>query len=106
MSDPGDEMWDQEDYPKHLERGVGTAERGMPNFTSMKDFEINAACGDDASMWAAAFCQTCRKLGIEDVDEGWMIGWFANAIECSWQKRVNRAEPETRPIPQENLVPG
>jgi hypothetical protein len=48
-------------------------------------------------LWAAAFCQTAKKLG-QEIDEGWMIGWFANAIEAAWEKRVKRAEPETRPI--------
>lgn len=68
-----------------------------PDFTAMKSYEILGACGDDASLWAAAFCQTAKKLG-QEIDEGWMIGWFANAIEGSWDKRTRRAEPPTRPV--------
>lgn len=74
-----------------------------PDFTRMKDYELITACGDDASLWAAAFCQTAKRLG-QEIDEGWMIGWFANAIEASWDKRVNRAEPPTRPMPPDLCV--
>jgi len=52
--------------------------------------------GDDGSKWAEAFCQHARKLGHE-IDEGWMIGWFANAIEASWDARTRRAQPPTKP---------
>jgi hypothetical protein len=31
----------------------------------------------DASKWAKAFCETFPNCGV---DEGTMIGWFANAI--------------------------
>lgn len=68
-----------------------------PDFTEMNAPELLQVCGDDASKWAAAFCQTAAKLGIKNIDEGWMIGWFANAIETAWIKRIERAEPETRP---------
>jgi hypothetical protein len=35
--------------------------------------------------WAAAFCKIATSLGYKDaegkpIDEGWMIGWFANAL--------------------------
>lgn len=69
----------------------------IPNYMAMSDPDLLGACGDDASVWAAAFCQIAKKNGL-DIDEGWMIGWFANAIETSWQKRIERAEPATRPV--------
>lgn len=75
-----------------------------PNYLSMKDHELIAACGDDGAAWAAAFVQTAENLGIRGIDEGWMIGWFANAIETAWNKRVARAEPETRPVTGETCV--
>lgn len=53
----------------------------MIDYTEMSWPDLLAACRDDASKWAAAFCQTAKKLGHGDIDEGWMIGWFANAIE-------------------------
>src|SRR5690606_36327084 len=41
-----------------------------------------ARMGTDGSKWAAEFRQTAIKLGYSDMDEGWLIGWFANAIEA------------------------
>jgi hypothetical protein len=35
----------------------------------------------DAAQWAAEFRKTAINLGYSDMDEGWLIGWFANAIE-------------------------
>ena len=63
----------------------------MPNvidYTAMESWELLEACRDDASKWAAAFCQTAEKLGHHGIDEGWMIGWFANAIEHSHDVRT------------------
>lgn len=36
--------------------------------------------GVDAREWAAEFRKTAIKLGYSDMDEGWLIGWFANAM--------------------------
>ena len=36
--------------------------------------------GIDAEKWAAEFRKTAIKLGYSDMDEGWLIAWFANAI--------------------------
>lgn len=52
---------------------------------------------DDASKWAAAFRQTALRLGYSDMDEGWLIGWFANAIENSHDVRSRRGLPDTTP---------
>jgi len=48
----------------------------------MTDGELLAYMGDDAAKWAAEFCKIARDHG-HNIDEGWMIGWFANAIEHS-----------------------
>jgi hypothetical protein len=40
--------------------------------------------GDDATKWAEAFCRTYPGA----MDEGTMIGWFANAIEIACDKRA------------------
>lgn len=69
-----------------------------PDYLALKDGEIIEQCRDDASKWAAAFCQHAKHLGVGEIDEGWMIGWFANAIERSWQVRIERAQPETKPV--------
>jgi hypothetical protein len=50
--------------------------------------------GDDGAKWAAEFRKTARRLGYSDMDEGWLIGWFANVIECSGDVRRWRAEKE------------
>ena len=42
-----------------------------------------ARVGTDARKWAEAFHQTALRLGYSDMDEGWLIGWFANAIEAA-----------------------
>lgn len=34
----------------------------------------------DAAVWAEQFCLIAKDLGLEGIDEGWMIGWFANAM--------------------------
>lgn len=40
-------------------------------------------CGADAYKWAEQFRLTALRLGYSDMDHGWLIGWFANAIEYS-----------------------
>jgi hypothetical protein len=34
----------------------------------------------DASVWASEFNRIAQKLGYSPMDEGWLIGWFANAM--------------------------
>jgi hypothetical protein len=50
------------------------------DFAKMDGPELLRYCGMDAQRWAAAFNQTAKNLGYSDMDEGWLIGWFANAI--------------------------
>lgn len=64
----------------------------MTDFTKMEGHQILAHCGDDAAKWAAAFRQTAIKLGYSEMDEGWLIGWFANAIEGAADARRHRAD--------------
>jgi hypothetical protein len=54
--------------------------------------QILERLGDDAAKWAAEFRKTAIKLGYSDMDQGWLIGWFANAIEHSSQVRRERIE--------------
>lgn len=50
----------------------------------------------DATDWAAAFCKIANEdLGYRDpegkpIDEGWMIGWFANALMRGYDERTAR----------------
>lgn len=48
---------------------------------------------DDASKWAAEFRKTATSLGYSDMDEGWLITWFANAIEHSSDVRRLTSPP-------------
>lgn len=66
-------------------------------YTEMQPSHVLIALGDDAEKWATAFCQHARQLGIPDIDPGWMVGWFANAIEHS--SDVRRWRKEGRDIP-------
>jgi hypothetical protein len=47
----------------------------------MTSVEIIEYCGDDAAKWAACFRETAIKIGYSAIDEGWLIAWFAGAIE-------------------------
>lgn len=49
----------------------------------------------DAADWARAFCKVANRLGYKDVagnpvDEGWMIGWFANALMRGYDEHASR----------------
>lgn len=48
----------------------------------------------DAQEWATAFRSTALSLGYSDMDEGWLIGWFANAIMRGFDEHVRRSEAE------------
>ena len=54
--------------------------------------------GDDAKKWAQDFRSTAIRLGYSDMDEGWLIGWFANAIEHSNDVRRWRREADLIPL--------
>lgn len=68
------------------------------DFTDMQSHALLSALGDDASRWATAFNQHAVKLGYSKMDEGWLIGWFANAIEHSGDVRRWRSQPDTFPV--------
>lgn len=44
--------------------------------------DLLARIGTDAAKWAEEFRKIAINLGYSDMDEGWLIGWFANAIEA------------------------
>ncbi len=66
------------------------------DYTALEGPDLLAECGADATKWAAAFRQTALKLGYSDMDEGWLIGWFANAIMHSLDT-VNGTGPVVLP---------
>jgi hypothetical protein len=73
-----------------------------PDYTALTGPQLLEALGDDASKWAAAFCQYAKTFNHSDIDEGWMIGWFANAIEHSHDVRGRRAKPQVQPLAAES----
>ena len=48
--------------------------------------------GMDGAKWAAEFRATALRLGCSDMDEGWLIGWFCNAIMAGYDRRENTAQ--------------
>lgn len=61
------------------------------NYESLSNDEVDS-WGDDAQKWAKGFNEAAVKLGYSEMDEGWLIGWFANAIERSYALRRDRVE--------------
>lgn len=64
------------------------------------DGEMLEAMGTDAQLWAAEFARL--REGVEDPnDRGWLIAWFANAIEAGraagWEAHVQKIREEPRP---------
>lgn len=61
----------------------------------------------DAMVWAEEWCRIAREIEAADdgrqiIDEGWMVGWFANAIEIG--RNAARPEPDTSPALVEALT--
>lgn len=48
----------------------------------------------DARDWARDFNATAKSLGYCDMDEGWLIGWFANAIMRGFDESERRRDAE------------
>jgi len=50
----------------------------------------------DAQDWARSFCKIAKGKGL-DIDEGWMISWFACALMRGFDEHAARAvsEPQT-----------
>ena len=40
--------------------------------------------------WAKAFCKIAKEQG-HDLDEGWIVTWFANALMRGYDEHANRA---------------
>lgn len=49
----------------------------------MDDMTQRLYATTDAMVWAEEWCKVARRIaaeGGEIIDEGWMVGWFANAF--------------------------
>lgn len=54
--------------------------------------DMLARLGSVGFLWAQEFNKTAVRLGYSEMDEGWLIGWFANAIEHSCNPLRNECE--------------
>ena len=61
-----------------IKQGIDDLKRDYGLTDTTKQAEFLCTQTDDASVWAKEFCKRNPSM-----DEGNMIGWFANAIECS-----------------------
>jgi len=59
----------------------------------MKEAERNLLETTDAREWARQFLAICKKNGDPLLDEGWLISWFANAIETGRTHEYRRHLP-------------
>jgi hypothetical protein len=53
--------------------------------------EINLLQTTDAMIWAEEFCRIYHN-GKHDIEPGWLVGWFANAMlaqEMALKEREN-----------------
>jgi hypothetical protein len=72
----------------------------MPDYTKFTNgSDLLKALGDEGMKWAAAFCQTTKKRFDIDIELGYALGWFANAIEHSSDVRRWRAEAAAKEEP-------
>lgn len=46
----------------------------------MSNYDMSIHTNPDAAVWAKFFMETQAKLGNPPLDEGTMLGWFANAM--------------------------
>jgi MarR-like DNA-binding transcriptional regulator SgrR of sgrS sRNA len=74
------------------------ADHLMPDERTQKDREMDSTTlllhgTDDAMVWAKEWCRIAREIearGESLVDEGWMVGWFANAMEIAVAHNARR----------------
>ena len=60
----------------------------MIDYTTLSEPALLDAVGTDAQKWAEAFCQIAKTHGL-DIDEGWMITWFSNAMMAEHGRIMN-----------------
>ncbi|MBB4799705.1 hypothetical protein HNP32_003465 [Brevundimonas bullata] len=52
-----------------------------------------ARVGMDGALWAEEFRSTAIRIGYPDMDEGWLIGWFCNAVMAGYDHARRRYDP-------------
>lgn len=64
---------------------------------SDKDREVKPLnCDRDPARWAREFNEVLAARGIQPLDPGWLISWFANAMMCGEDTYRWRKEAEAR----------
>jgi hypothetical protein len=53
--------------------------------------DMLARLGADGKLWAEEFNKTAQSLGYPEMDEGWLLGWFCNAIMAGYDTAAYRA---------------
>ena len=85
-------IWRSDNYPAGMDFtedgwtplvALAAQEKPEPGVAVEVEKDLYAYCGSDAYKWAEQFRLYAMKLGYSDMDHGWLIGWFANAIEYS-----------------------
>jgi hypothetical protein len=66
-----------------------------------KNLPLN--CDRDPARWAREFDDVLAKEYNLRVDEGWLIGWFANAMMCGEDTYRWKLEKEGRVHPEETF---
>lgn len=78
----------------------------LPDLANMTAGQMTEWLGTDAARWARAFADIERRghLRPEDSDRiGWLIGWFANALEIG--RGEGRKETCPHPADQRQTFP-
>ena len=65
----------------------------------MSEKEVKLHETFDGHVWAKEFSKTAIKLGYSEMDEGWLIAWFCNAVMAGYdfalkQERMKDLEPK------------
>ena len=71
----------------------------------VSDADFLRDAGMDGAKWAAGFKAIAERLGHHGMDEGWLIGWFCNAIMAGYDEAERRyRNPTPAPVvPAEGL---
>jgi len=97
--------YDDPDSPDYQETSVGLGmvpDRKPVDVIATPDKQVEEMVKTlhedmDASRWAREFMKVWNR-GVQ-MDEGWMIGWFANAIMCGYDEANRRSKSQSKPEP-------
>ena len=65
--------------------------------------ELDLSATTDAAVWASEFSKVAQQLGYSPMDDGWLIGWFANAMFAQEMaiRRAKEPQLQWKQYPQE-----